>query len=1032
MRKIIILFIAMRCFAVTPPEFVGNLTPEQFKNAQQRINQDIYRRLGRVQVQANETSISTGTIATAKAKKLYLKDIRAEQVYPGALQTDDDGQGQVDDLYYGKLARLANTDAIYRTVVGTLIYFSSGTAYTITLDGTDGGSEFLGSMVMTSTDTYWTTGGTRTIRVNGNMVTEYSGDITSSLYESFDQYPSMTNWSITINEACGDSASVSGGKLEMYGRVPSPFDSVGEIKFERAKTYQSSTTIVNITASVSKTSDIPNNRQIGFGFNAQTYGIPRIGFYQNTTESSVYLYWREVDGAYANELLSFTFNDDDTLTLVLEHTGTALNWKAVKNKVEYSGSKLTYTSDDLTPFLGMWTSHFSSGADPIEKLCLWGYYKEEIYTTYSQKTYELTTIEPKGGTTSKTRGLNIKIGNGEIFHSAEGGVGIYDESVKRDDTFDIGAEGGKITFYSTSTVGLSFIIRETTAPISIEYDGSEITFGTTTRTAGDTYADDIYGDNAVIKDTVTASGIVLDNVNLTSNNFGLRISSNVYVNGKSSATFHYGSGKYLTDVNADLLDGHHESYFAVRSSWVLTAISTGANYAAINSTAAALSAEIARAIARENNIAYSTGTTYAALQSTFTYLNEYKLDESSAALTYMNVSERDNYMTYPATFTIGGGGGDVYLASTQTFTGQNTFSNTVFVSSSIEFPTSKSKIEIDATNDLNIWAGTTDSPKILKLRGDQINLYGGGIVFLTADAAIVGNNSAITSIDWANSDDGAGSLLDADKLDGLDSLDFIKKDGSVAMTGTFNTGSNWISGDGGAEGVKVDAAGNVGIGMTPTFSTDIFGTGGTTFRINSANNTMLRIDTNRADGRNYAFQLNVSAAGDFGLYKSTVAGGNPMTDYTKPILYSSSVGDVGIGTNNPNGHRLRILEGAAWSEIDAGEAQFATSSSRKLKKDIEYLPTDIAKFKQLKPVKFKWKTKDELIASGVNVSTSMAEPSTTEVFGMIAEDVNAVYPDMETGVIEWNKIQAEHIKTTVYLLNKIEQLEIRLAILEAK
>ncbi|MBA3051889.1 MAG: hypothetical protein FP827_02175 [Candidatus Omnitrophica bacterium] len=60
-------------------------------------------------------------------------------------------------------------------------------------------------------------------------------------------------------------------------------------------------------------------------------------------------------------------------------------------------------------------------------------------------------------------------------------------------------------------------------------------------------------------------------------------------------------------------------------------VSTGTNYAAINSTAAALTAEIARAVARENNIAYSTGTTYAALQATFTYLNEYKLGVTAKA-----------------------------------------------------------------------------------------------------------------------------------------------------------------------------------------------------------------------------------------------------------------------------------------------------------------------------------------------------------------------------------------------------------------
>ena len=46
-------------------------------------------------------------------------------------------------------------------------------------------------------------------------------------------------------------------------------------------------------------------------------------------------------------------------------------------------------------------------------------------------------------------------------------------------------------------------------------------------------------------------------------------------------------------------------------------------------------------------------------------------------------------------------------------------------------------------------------------------------------------------------------------------------------------------------------------------------------------------------------------------------------------------GDVVFGSTSSNSHNFRIVEGASYSEIDAGEASFSTSSSRALKKNLK-------------------------------------------------------------------------------------------------
>ncbi len=501
----------------------------------------IYRALNKLKLDTGVEVAGAIAEVTAKARRLYLKNIRAEQVYPGALQTDDDGQGQVDDLYYGKLARLAGADALYRTVENTLIYFSDGSVYTITLDGTDGGSEFLGSMVMTSTDTYWTTGDVNTIRVNGYVDVANETEIVDYAFtDEFSVYPdTVTDWNISY------SANVGGyGVTDGYYWAYFPNSTLSSVTMTRQKSY---TVPVSTTLTIYARYKIDeyNVTDEWFGFNT-SLGI--MGIYLRSTLYDYLAFRYSLNGVDMNftTFCDEGFIEGDIYECEVSYSSKTFSYKVIRKRAgvntKFTGSIVSQYAGNVTPYVAG-----QHGKDYFYV----DYYREtyKYASTDLEDIYDMATIAPVVNTSTKCRGLGIEVGNGKAVVTSAGGFQILDNSEQDYDYFtNQGADGGKVAIYTESVAGVDFFVAGATFATSIEYDGSEITFGTTTRTAGDTYADDIYGDNAVIADTVTASGIVLDNVNLTSNNFGLVVSSNVYINGKSSAAFHYGSGKYLTDL----------------------------------------------------------------------------------------------------------------------------------------------------------------------------------------------------------------------------------------------------------------------------------------------------------------------------------------------------------------------------------------------------------------------------------------------------------------------------------------------------
>ncbi len=93
------------------------------------------------------------------------------------------------------------------------------------------------------------------------------------------------------------------------------------------------------------------------------------------------------------------------------------------------------------------------------------------------------------------------------------------------------------------------------------------------------------------------------------------------------------------------------------------------------------------------------------------------------------------------------------------------------------------------------------------------------------DPSVAGNQLSLNS-GALDVEEGAGSGLNADQVDGHDASDFLELDGSDSMNGTLDTGGNnvalnggRISNDGQSEGIAVDNSGQVGVGTSSPSST---------------------------------------------------------------------------------------------------------------------------------------------------------------------------------------------------------------------
>jgi hypothetical protein len=1006
MKKLLILLLAAAAWAEVPYTIPAKVEIERLPALLNRNFEELDMKIDRLDVrETQKTEEEEEEEAVTPAKKTWARDIRTEQF--GNLD-DDDVQGQLFELDEEKLHRKA-VKKKYLTVESTSTWWSDGTTDNAEIHGTTGRSQFRGSMIHYSTNSYWTTGGTKTIQVDGYVdESKYESENKSNFVDNFSVYPdTITNW--VYSE--GNSNVVTYSQNGWFYANCSDGSDTGNMHLSRRISINTSTTILKVATQVDFFEDYSADTGFGHLLGIKYYADtrPEIGF----MEYNNYLRFYYKDGNY-EQICPFPVGSRGTLEI--EHLGTTVKYTAIVSGVEYTGEHTTNLQTACVPYFHLNNNVGGTGYYPY--FFAWNYYAENTFSSSTILSVDLATIKSISAYEESNRGLGINVGNNDVLFSSDGGVAIYNGGLKSYPAgINQGADGGKLAIYTDSTAGVDFYVGGSTYPQNITYNGSEIGLSTTTRIAGDlhaedghfsgnhfvagyssttgnSYAEDIYGSNAIITSSVTAKHIVLDNVHLTSDNFGLQVSSNMYVAGKSSATYFYGDGSNLTNLpqvstatyaysagtatyadNSGLLNGHGTAYFATASDLSDIAASTGTIYSALQSTGSALSALTDRVY----NTEQATGTL---------------LTKSSATATYMNVAERNNYLTSPATFTyvesevdpvftssapatylgvsakaadsdlLDGKDSTAFaqLDATQTFTGQNTFNNSVDLDNNIlgglNLLNSKQEATYIDFNDENIKIEGLDS--ISFLTSDST---GGNIILsdnlkalqFQTETHLDMNNNYINNLDTtpltgyatakeyvdykdtfkldessatvtymnvserdnyltspatftyveSESDpifissapatylEKTNKAADSDKLDGLDSLDFIKKDGSVAFTGQL-TGALDI-------GTTLDVTGaatlddKLGIGGTAVQKLDIFnGNMGITNSVTTGSEVIYLTGDN--GHHHYFTRYNSAKAG--GLANNLYLKNYNGSVYTTIMSFLEN-GNVGVSTTTP-------------------------------------------------------------------------------------------------------------------------------------
>jgi hypothetical protein len=145
-----------------------------------------------------------------------------------------------------------------------------------------------------------------------------------------------------------------------------------------------------------------------------------------------------------------------------------------------------------------------------------------------------------------------------------------------------------------------------------------------------------------------------------------------------------------------------------------------------------------------------------------------------------------------------------------------------------------------------------------------------------------------------------------------------------------------------------------------------------------------------------ATSANTAGSGNSGggnLLLKTTPFGSGQTPTTRLKINSS--GDVGIGTTNPA--TLLDVNGTTTT------VSLVETSTRELKEDIQPLKNQLEKIKQLQPVEFTWK-KDK-----------------KKDFGLIAEEVEEIYPYLVEHDSDDNLIGVKYSKLTSVLIKALQE-----------
>jgi hypothetical protein len=256
--------------------------------------------------------------------------------------------------------------------------------------------------------------------------------------------------------------------------------------------------------------------------------------------------------------------------------------------------------------------------------------------------------------------------------------------------------------------------------------------------------------------------------------------------------------------------------------------------------------------------------------------------------------------------------------------------------------------------------------------------------------------------------------------------------GTDANTGIFFPAADTIAfSEGGTEAMRINSAGNVGIGRAPNYQLDVYRSGTTNTTIASANDNVVNIlqvlgNTAGVIGTITSHPL-VFTAGNTERMRIE-SGGNLLIACTS----APSASVAGVALSNPTVSAPRISTGSGTGVSTAlgftngngnvgaintsgSNTSYATSSDYRLKEDIAPMIGALSKIALLKPCTYKWKI-DGAVGEGF-IAHELAEVSPQAVIGekdALDNEGNPVYQSIDTSFLVATLTAAiQELKATV-------------------
>ncbi len=244
--------------------------------------------------------------------------------------------------------------------------------------------------------------------------------------------------------------------------------------------------------------------------------------------------------------------------------------------------------------------------------------------------------------------------------------------------------------------------------------------------------------------------------------------------------------------------------------------------------------------------------------------------------------------------------------------------------------------------------------------------------------------------------------------------DTITINGSFEVEGTILTKGNWISNDGDNEGLFIDAAGEVGIGInSPAHDLDIqTASGNATIALRPVAGSNARLFFYDDDASTSIWNVgSSSASNNFSFYNGTSSVVQFEQAAASNSIYVNATG-VGIGTNVP-GYMLQV--GASGDGTEARANAWNTFSDRRWKTNFEVIPNALSKLDQINGYYYNWKNK----------------PDTSLQVGVIAQEIEATLPQIVSTDADGYK-SVDYSKLSALLIQAVKEQQILISNQEAQ